>query len=86
MKIGNIEVKKIPPFQSIECENACSTKAVAYLNDRPYCAECLREEQKLTWDKDGNFFETSEGERVYFDVVQTVKTESLTLSGLKLKP
>lgn len=70
MKIGDVEVKKIPPAQSIECNNGCSAKAVAYFSGTPYCAECLHKEQKLKWGQDGNFFEKSEGERVYFEVVR----------------
>jgi hypothetical protein len=35
MKIGDVEVKKIPPAQSIECNNGCSAKAVAYFSGTP---------------------------------------------------
>src|ERR1035437_7985515 len=40
------------------------------LQRHPYCAECLHKEQKLKWGQDGNFFENSEGERVYFEGVR----------------
>ena len=68
MKIGDIDVKKIPPSQSIQCENGCPASAIAYLNGTPYCAECLREEQQLKWDHDGQFFENDKGERVYYEI------------------
>ena len=70
MKISDVEVKKISLAQSIECDNECSANAVAYFNGTPYCAECLHKEQKLKWNRDGNFLENSEGERVYFEVVR----------------
>ncbi len=70
MKIGAIDVSKIPPSKSIQCKNGCSDSAVAYLNGMPYCAECLREEQQLRWDEDGQFFENNKGERVYYEIVE----------------
>jgi hypothetical protein len=70
MKIGDVEIKKIPAAQCVECNNGCSAKAIAYYNGTPYCAGCLREEQQLKWDEDGNFFENSDGDRVYFEVVR----------------
>ena len=70
MKIGNIDVRMIPPSQNIQCENGCSASAVAYFNGTPFCAECLHEEQQLKWNAEGQFFENSEGERTYFEVVE----------------
>jgi hypothetical protein len=70
MKIGDIEVRKIPPALSIECDNGCSAKATHYFNDAPFCAECLHEAQQMQWEKDGNFFETIDGERVHYKVVK----------------
>jgi hypothetical protein len=63
-------LKKIPASHGIDCQNGCSGKAIAYYNGIPYCAECLHEEQQLKWDRDGNFFVNSEGERVYFEIVR----------------
>lgn len=70
MKIGDIVVQKIPPGQNIQCENECSDSAVAYFDGTPFCAECLREEQQLKWNAEGQFFENSEGERIYYEVVE----------------
>lgn len=72
MKIGDIDVQKIPPAQGIQCENGCSGKATAYLNGTPYCDGCLREEQQRKWQEDENFFLNSEGKRVYFEIVRRV--------------
>lgn len=69
MKIGDVEIKRVPAGENIPCENGCTGKAVAYYNGTPYCAECLREEQQRKWDADGNFFVDSEGEEVRFEVV-----------------
>lgn len=71
MKIGDVEIKKIPVGQTVECENGCSAPAVSSFNGTPFCAECLRVEEQKKWKRDGNFFVNSEGERVYFDVVET---------------
>jgi hypothetical protein len=70
MKIGDTTVTKIPPAQNVQCENECRSKAVAYLNGTPYCVDCLGKEQQLKWKRDGQFFENSAAERVYFDVVE----------------
>jgi hypothetical protein len=69
MKIGDTTVTNIPPRQSVPCKNGCSGGAVAYFNGTPYCAECLREEQQLKWNQDGQFFENSEGDRVHYEIV-----------------
>lgn len=73
MKIGEIEVQRIPPSQSIQCVNECSAKAVAYFNGIPLCPECLHEEQQLKWNEEGQFFVNSEGERVYYEVVRKLQ-------------
>ena len=70
MKIGEIKVEKIPTGQGIECHNGYPSKAIAYFNGTPSCAECLHDEQQLKWNEDGNFFVNSDEERVYFEVVQ----------------
>ena len=72
MKIGDAHVQKIPPGQSIQCRNECPVSAVAYFNGTPYCPECLREEQQLKWNAEGQFFENSEGERIYYEEVRKV--------------
>lgn len=69
MKIGDVEVKRIPPSQSIECSNECGN-ATAYFNGTPFCAVCLAEKQGQKWNEDGQFFENDEGERVYYEVVK----------------
>ncbi len=69
MRIGDIELKRIPPSQTVTCSNGCGN-AIAYFNEAPYCADCLAEEQRLKWNQDGQFFETSEGERIYYEIVQ----------------
>ena len=71
MKIGSIEVKRIPPSQNIECVNG-SSNAIAYFNETPYCAMCLAEEQRLKWNQDGQFFMNDNGERVYLEVVERI--------------
>jgi len=70
MKIGDTTVTKIPPGQSVPCDNGCPDSAVAFFNDTPYCAECLLEQQQLKWERDGQFFENSEGERVHYEIVK----------------
>lgn len=72
MKIGQVEVKRIPAGQGIECHNGCPGNATAYYNGTPYCAECLREEQQLRWNADGNFYTKSDGGRVHYEIVQRV--------------
>jgi|HubBroStandDraft_2_1064218.scaffolds.fasta_scaffold2018377_1 hypothetical protein len=69
MKIGDIDLQKTPPRQSIQCENGCSAQAIAYLNGTPFCPECLRVQQQIRWDADGQFFENNRGERIYYEVV-----------------
>lgn len=71
MKIGDVEVKKIPFGQSVFCLNGCGN-AIAYFNEAPYCANCLQEEQQEKWEADGNFFINSEGERVHYEIVRKV--------------
>jgi len=70
MKIGEVEVRKIPAGKSVPCENGCPEPAVAYYNCTPFCVECLREEQQTKWDQDGNFFINVADERVYYEVVE----------------
>jgi hypothetical protein len=47
-----------------------SRESAESFSGTPYCAECLHKEQKLKWGQDENFFENSEGKRVYFEVVR----------------
>jgi hypothetical protein len=70
MKIGDVEVKKIPAGQGIVCQNECPVNAIAYYNGTPYCAGCLREEQQMKWNEDGIFFVNREGERIHYEIVQ----------------
>ena len=72
MKIGEVELRKIPASEKTLCENGCPSNAVGYFNGTPYCAECLGEEQRRKWDRDGNFFVDNTGERVHYRVVQHV--------------
>ena len=69
MKIGDIDIKKIPPRERVECQNGCPNNAISYFNGIPYCAECLRAEQQKKWDEDGNFFIDPEGERAHYTIV-----------------
>jgi hypothetical protein len=70
MKIGDVEVTKIPADQHIQCQNGCFHEATHYRNGTPFCAECLHEEQRKQWEADGNVFVDSEGKEVHFDVVR----------------
>ena len=57
MKIGDVEIKKIPLGEHIECQNGCSATAVSYRNGVPYCADCLLTEQQRAWNKEIDFVE-----------------------------
>jgi hypothetical protein len=70
MKIGDVEVKKIPANENITCEECGVNRATKYLNGTPYCADCLLAEQQRMWEQGGNFFTTIDGGRVYFDVAE----------------
>ena len=70
MKIGDVEITKIPSSDGVECRNGCSSNAISYFNGTPYCADCLRVEQQKKWDEDGNFFINSEGKRVHYGIVK----------------
>lgn len=70
MKIGDVDIQRIPPSQAIACDNGCTAKAVKYFNDIPLCAECLHDAQQMKWDEDGQFFINSDGEEVHYTVVQ----------------
>jgi hypothetical protein len=72
MKIGEIEERKIPAGQNVQCENGCPDKAVRYFNGTPLCAECLREERLQMWNRDENSFVNIDGARIYFEVVQRI--------------
>jgi hypothetical protein len=74
MKIGDNDVQGTPRGQSIQCVRGCDDSAVSYFNGVPYCPECLHEEQQLKWNAESQFIETSEGERIYFEVVRSFKT------------
>jgi hypothetical protein len=52
MKIGDVEIEKIPRGQRVDCQNGCPD-AIGYRNGIPYCADCLLTEQQMKWDKDG---------------------------------
>ncbi len=41
MKIGDIEIKKIPAGENIRCQGGIPGKALVYYNGTAFCAECL---------------------------------------------
>lgn len=41
MKIGEVEVKRIPFGEDIRCQGGIPGKALVYFNGTPYCAECF---------------------------------------------
>lgn len=53
MKIGDIEIKNVPPSERVACHNGCCASAVSYFNGTPLCAECLYDAQKEKWAEDG---------------------------------
>jgi hypothetical protein len=80
MKIGDVDITKIPPGKQVHCQNVgsedgCSCNAIAYFNGVPYCADCLLAEQQKKWDNDGSFFENQDGERVHFEVIKKFLAE-----------
>jgi hypothetical protein len=41
MKIGDIEIKKIPAGENIRCQGGIPGQAIVYFDGTPYCVECL---------------------------------------------
>ena len=73
-KIGDVEIKRIPPGQQVECQNGCSGIATSYRNGIPYCVDCLLAEQEKAWENEVNFID-SEGTVVRMEVVRHLRTE-----------
>ena len=67
MKIGDVEITKIPHGQRVDCQNGCEANAVKYRNGIPYCADCLLVEQRKLID-----VETSDGTVVHYQIVRTI--------------
>jgi hypothetical protein len=66
MKIGDVEIKKIPQGERVDCQG-CSATAVSYRNGVPYCADCLLTEQEKAWKNEISFV-NPDGEVVSYQI------------------
>jgi hypothetical protein len=41
MRIGEVEVRKIPDGEEVLCQGEAPGHAIVYFNNTPYCAECF---------------------------------------------
>jgi hypothetical protein len=72
MRIGDVNIVRIPPSQHVNCQNGCTAVATSYRNGIPYCADCLLEEQQKAWKNEVSFV-NPEGD--HFGVVRQFSAE-----------
>ena len=73
MKIGDVDITKIPRGQSVKCQNGCEANATRYRNGTPYCGACFYAAQLKAWEDEANRFVAWDG--TVYEVVRSSSSQ-----------